>query len=404
MIQRSIHKEINAWVGREEIIFLNGPRQVGKTTLMKQFQKELETQGKRTFFFNLENPNDLALTEDYEYFRRSVAPKKGKVIVFLDEIQHHSKPSNFLKWLYDEHRSNIKLFVSGSANLDIKAKLQDSLVGRKRSFLLEPFNFTEFLEAKEFSGGKNPITDEKQLKILMDEYLTYGGLPAVVLENDISLKRDLLNEYTATYINKDIRHMIAENHVVAFNNLLIFLAKITGSLKNNSEIQKELGMNHITINRYLDLLRHTFVVYFLQPYFTNEITRLKKASKVYFFDTGVRNSLLSNFAALNKRNDSGALFENVVYLHLLQQYDKNHVFYLRTISDNEIDFICQTNEGELNAYEAKYSQFKMPTIPKGLSVLLHKIHLDHTFIINQNLTQKKGGVDFMSFEKFVEVG
>lgn len=402
MIKRWIKKHIDRWIKREEIIFINGPRQVGKTTLMKYIQGELNTKGHSTVFLNLENPNDLALTEDYDYFLKTVLPKQGKIMVFLDEVQLHSRPSNFLKWLYDEYRDHIKLFVSGSANLEIKAKLQDSLVGRKRTFYLKPFNFKEFLEAKQYKSPKNPITRAKQLKYLLDEYMLYGGLPKVVLENDFNLKRELLEEYTATYINKDIRHMIAENHTLAFNNLMIFLAKIMGNLKNNAEISKELQMNRITLNRYLDLLRHTFIVDFIQPYFGNEITRIKKAAKVYFFDNGVRNSLISNFVSLEKRHDAGALFENTIYFHLLQQYEGNNVFYLQIVSGNELDFVCRTSSAKLHGFEVKYSNFKTPMINKGLMNLIKKIQFDKVYLVNQNLTQMERGINFLSFADFLD--
>lgn len=401
MIKRSIVKSIIPWIERKEILFINGPRQVGKTTLMKEFQNRLEKDGKKTFYLNLENPNDLALTENYELFLKTVlSTAKEKVVVFLDEIQLHSRPSNFLKYIFDEYSSKIKLFVTGSANLDIKAKLQDSLVGRKKTFFLNPFNFSEFLNAKGFLADNNPLTNEKRLKILLDEYLLFGGLPRIVLESDLNIKKALLDEYTATYISKDIRYMIAENHVVAFNNLLIFLSKIMGALKNNAEISKELSLNHITLSRYLDLLKYTFVVDFLKPYFTNEISRIKKAAKVYFFDNGVRNSLLSNFIALNKRNDAGALFENAVFLHLKEKYGRDSIFYLRTISGNEVDFIGKTDKGNCNLYEVKYSSFDTPLINKGLHLIMNDLDFNEAYVVNQNLNRKKGRVRFVSFDQF----
>lgn len=402
MIQRYLLKKISPWILRDEILFLNGPRQVGKTTLMKEFQRQLDEKGKKTFYFNLENPNDLALTEDYEQFLSVVLydlPPRKKVFVFLDEIQLHSRPSNFLKFIFDDYWAQIKLFVTGSANLDIKAKLQDSLVGRKKTFWLSPFNFSEFLEAKNFKALRNPLSHQEKIKHLLDEYLLYGGLPKIVLEKNISIKKELLNEYTTTYINRDIRHMIAENQILPFNHLLIFLAKIIGNLKNNSEIGKELQMNHLTLHRYLDLLKYTFVVDFLPPYFTNEISRIKKASKVYFFDNGVRNSLLSNFVSMEKRNDVGALFENAIFLHLKQKYDGNHVFYLRTSSNNEVDFVCETQKGKVDFYEAKYSRFHGVEIGKGFKALMRGLNLNKAHIVNLNLNQKKGKVDFISFDQ-----
>lgn len=399
MIQRSITNSIIPWIKRKEILFINGPRQVGKTTLMKEFQRRLEEDGQKTFYLNLENPNDLALVENYELFLKTVLGHvKTRVVVFLDEIQLHSRPSNFLKYIFDEYGSKIKLFATGSANLDMKAKLQDSLAGRKKTFYLTPFNFSEFLNAKRFKPDANPLSNEKQLKILLDEYLLYGGLPQIVLENDANIKKALLDEYTATYISRDIRHMIAENHVVTFNNLLIFLAKIMGSLKNNAEISKELGLNHITLNRYLDLLEQTFVVDFLRPYFTNEISRLKKASKVYFFDNGVRNSLLSNFIDLNKRSDAGALFENAVFLHLKEKYGRDNTFYLRTVSGNEVDFVCRTDQGGVDIYEAKYSRFDKPRLNRGLQEIMKDIAFNKAYIVNQNLNRKERAVTFVSFD------
>lgn len=403
MITRSLLTKIEPWISRDEIVFINGPRQVGKSTLMKHIQNEMSLNGHKTFYYNLENPNDLILTENYDLFLTTVSDKKKKVIVFLDEIQLHTRPSNFLKWLYDEHRSEIKLFVSGSANLEIKAKLQDSLVGRKRTFYLKSFNFNEFLAAKKFEVSQNPIADEKMLKNLLDEYLLYGGLPKVALEHDPQIKKELLEEYTATYIGRDIRHMIAENHVLTFNNLLIFLAKIMGNLKNNTGINKELRVNHLTLSRYLDLLKHTFVIDFLQPYFGNEITRLKKSEKIYFFDNGVRNSILSNFNPLSNRSDAGALFENAVYLHLQEKYGKEHVFYLRTVSGNEIDFVCQTDKGSLDAYEAKYTHFKTAKSTRSLLELLKKISFNKVSVVNQNLDKNAEGVKFVSFQNFAKL-
>ena len=213
MIERNIYSQIKPWIEREEIVFISGPRQVGKSTLMKQIQRDIESTGAKTFYYNLENPNDLALLENYDLFLKTVSTEGRKNTVFLDEIQLHSRPSNFLKFLYDEHRQQIKLFVSGSANLEIKAKLQDSLVGRKRTFQLRPFDFNEFIKAKKFDLSKNPMTDAGILKNLLDEYLLYGGLPKVALEADVDLKIDLLQEYNSTYLGKDRRHVIVVHYV-----------------------------------------------------------------------------------------------------------------------------------------------------------------------------------------------
>jgi len=403
MIKREIYNEILTWLPREEIIFLSGPRQVGKTTLLKIIQKKLENEGETTFFFNLENPNDLILTEDYQKLLKTILKKNTKIYLFLDEIQLHSKPSNFLKYLYDEHRESLKLIITGSANLELKAKIQDSLVGRKKTFHITPFSFTEFLEAKEYSEEKNPITEQKNKIFLLEEYLLYGGLPKIALETSEEIKKELLFEYINTYINKDVRILVSEKNILHFNKLIIFLAKSIGNLVNYSEISREIGIHLATVHRYIDILKHTFIFDFLSPYYKNEITRIKKSEKIYMFDMGVRNAILSNFLDLEKREDSGALFENIFFEELQKKYHRENIFYARNISGNEIDFITKDTEGKSFGYEIKYSESTNLKIPKGTQILHDKLHLKKTYLINKSFTSEtKENISFLSFFDFLK--
>ncbi len=405
MIEREISQKILPYVKRSEMIFLNGARQVGKTTLLKYFKKLLEDKKKETMYFNLESPDDLALLNDYSCFIANLDLKirKNKIYVFIDEIQLHNGPSNFLKFIYDEYKEKIKIFVSGSANFDIKSKIQDSLVGRKVSFWIKPFNFREFLKAKNYKKPVNQKTHQKEILILLEEYMLYGGLPNVVLTVNRDIKTKLLFEYVEGYVNKDIRHLVKEENITKFNNLNIFLSKIISNLKNSSEISKTISLNQITLERYLDILKYTYIYYFLQPYITNEIHRIRKNEKVYIFDFGVRNAILSNFTKIANRDDSGALFENFVFNELIEKYDKN-LFYFRNQSDNEIDFVGKDKFGKIHFFEAKYSDLKSDHLGKGLAILITKLKFDQLFVLNKTFDKKTSKkINFLSFAKFLGI-
>lgn len=388
MIRRNIVKAIDKWLDDDRMIFLLGPRQVGKTTLLKQYQDDFEKKDRITFFYNMENPADLLHCADLNSFANFIAGllpqqvEQGKIALFFDEIQAMPDSSHFLKFIYDEFKGKVKIFVTGSASLELQGVLQDSLVNRKIVFRLEPFSFLEFLEAKNFKSSANPHTDNALLKSLLEEYLIYGGLPSVVLENDPEMKIQLLEEYVASYVRQDVRHLINESNITGFNKLLILLCQNMGQLKNNDSLRQAIGVDNKTLLRYLDILERTFTFNYLEPYFTNKTKLIRKANKVYCFDLGVRNKILKTMNALFLRGDVGNLFENFIYLELRKHFDS--IYFARTDQKNEIDFWVQKNDGAEIAIEAKAKELKAPKINRGFYAILDKLQPDRSYIINFN--------------------
>jgi len=229
-------------------------------------------------------------------------------------------PSNFLKHLFDKYADKIKIIVTGSSSLELKAKFQDSLAGRKVSFLINPLNFEEFLIFKNFSYldylKKEDLPDDirNNFDKALSEYLIYGGMPAVVLQNNQKLKQKMLKEYVSAYVNKDIRAIGKVENIANFNSLVKILATQIGSLLNISELGDTVGIPRRAVKKYLDLLEFTFVLDKILPFKKNIRTQITKMPKIYFFDLGIRNAILGNFLEMESRSDAGHLFENFVFL------------------------------------------------------------------------------------------
>lgn len=364
LYSRKITSEIKKWLPEKEIIILNGPRQVGKTFLLEILKNELVGSGiaeKAIFYLNLEEIKILeTLNQDPENILKYIISSKEKNYFLLDEIQYLDNPSNFLKHLYDKYADKIKIIATGSSSLELKAKFQDSLAGRKVSFLINPLNFEEFLTFKNFSRVEYlhkkdlPEDIKSDFDKALGEYLVYGGMPAVVLQTDLSLKRKMLEEYASTYINKDIRAIGKVENIADFNALIKILASQIGSLLNISELCGTAGISRRETKKYLDLLEFTFVLDKIFPFKKNIRTQVTKMPKVYFFDLGIRNAILGNFLEMESRPDAGHLFENFVFMELKNR-GKIGIFFYRSVGKSEIDFIVEDGP-KIVLIEAKYKK------------------------------------------------
>jgi len=402
LIRRSIITQIDFWIDREEIIFLAGARQTGKTTLLKYYRDEIAKKELSVRYYNFENPSDVLLASDYDVFLKKALSKHGKTYIFIDEVQLHPHPSNFLKYLFDEYRNQIKLMVTGSVNFELKSRMQDSLVGRKITFEIMPFNFSEFLLAKEYETKIYPVDDVDQMDQLLEEYMIYGGLPSIVLARDSETKRRLLSEYVRTYIGKDARSLILDESITSFNKMLIILARETGNLKNDQNVCQYSAQSLYQVKKGLDVLQYTYICRYLYPYYENPIARIRKTQKVYFHDTGVRNAILEDFRPMPDRTDSGALFENVVLNEIRAKTTTEHLYYLRSSSGNEVDFVVHDEFGNRYFIEAKYRRIsRSPKYLKGLAYLRQKANPTCTYVVNRSLEHMTDGIEYISFSRFV---
>lgn len=402
LYKRQILKNINPFIKRKEVILIKGTRRVGKTSvlyLLKNYLlKNLKIAKEKIHFFDLE---DLDTREDFnnnphnllKYVSQS---KNSKQYVFIDEIQYLNNPSNFLKILSD-HYPNLKIFATGSSSLEIKRKIQDSLIGRVAYFHLYPLNFAEFLI---FKNKKFPLQttpgQKKQLDNLLEEYLLFGGMPEIILEQNREIKKQLLKNYINLYVSKDIRNLTDIESIGSFNKLIKILSGQTGCLLEKNEISNTLSIAFKTLNRYLDILQYTYIIILLSPFFANLRSKLTKTPKIYFYDIGIRNSLLNNFNKIEFRVDKGALFENFILLELLSAFGIDDVYFYRTSKQTEIDFIL---DAEKMAIEVKYKKYKNKKVFRAFDSFKN---FDNK-IVNRNFNMKLKNYSFYDWWKFINV-
>lgn len=356
-ILRSITTEAEKLLEKPELMLFIGARQSGKTTILKQLQEILNARNKVTYFLNLEDPDFLELLNKSpkNLFKIFTFDLSQKTFVFIDEIQYLKNPTNFLKYMYDEYQGKIKLLVSGSSAFYLDQKFHDSLAGRKKIFPVRTLSLREFLKFKneeklfsaDFSGLS--LTDEEKVKRYYDEFLIYGGYPKVVLA-PLQEKKEILSEIGYSYVKKDIFEA-GVRHEENFYKFVKILAGGIGGLVNFSEISTTLGASKATLERYFYILRKSFHVSPVRPFYKNTRKELTKMSKIYFCDLGLRNFFAGNFDPPIMRGDKGALMENAVFRQLIEKYDESEVKFWRTSSGNEVDFIV----GNKNAFEVKFN-------------------------------------------------
>ena len=232
--------------------------------------------------------------------------------------------------IYEE---SIKITATGSSVFYIDSKFKDSLAGRKRIFLLKHLNFSEFLR---FKGAENLISElnelrksthyisalYKDIEHYFNDYLIYGGYPAVSIEKENSEKELILNELQNAYIKRDIHDAGIKNEV-AFYKLIQLLSYQTGNLLNINEFSKILRIDNKTIEKYIDVLQKSFHIQTITPFFRNYKKEIIKMPKLFFYDNGLRNSFLNNFNIIETGADRGQLLENYVYIRLSEMYKNN---------------------------------------------------------------------------------
>ena len=362
LYSRDVFLEIKKVISREEFIILTGARQTGKTSLLIMLKNFLEEKGDFCHYFNLENPDYLRLLNKHPFNLFELIPDtKFKQTVFVDEIQYLDNPANFLKLLYDERRNKIKIIASGSSAFYIDKKFKDSLAGRKFLFEIYPLNFDEFLifnQDKDLLKQKRKRLSlyykERVLK-LWEEYLIYGGYPKVALAETADLKRIILEELGSSYIKKDVTDAGIKNTDKYFL-LLKILADQTGQLLNSQELANTLGIAHKTVKEYLYVMKKSYQIASITPFYKNLRKELTKMPKVYFYDLGLRNFFLNNYDLIKNRSDRGMYLENVIFKEFLRKTKKiDKIKFWRTQDKKEIDFII-----EKNAFEIKFNLSDRP--------------------------------------------
>jgi predicted AAA+ superfamily ATPase len=353
-----------AFIDKKEFAIITGTRQTGKSTLLKQVDEHCKKQNLPTLFINLENKNILnSLNESPLHLLSYLPTTDTKVYVFIDEIQYLTDPSNFLKLLYDEHNQQVKIFATGSSSFFMDKSFNDSLAGRKRIFQLYTCSFDEYLKLhdnEELLDDIKRIIKNKNAKSVhidllyneFEEFLIYGGYPAIITENNKSDKVERLNELKNAYIKRDVMESGVKDET-SFYNLFRILAAQSGNLVNINELSKTLHIKNDTVANYISILQKCFHIALVKPFYKNIRKEIIKMPKVFTLDTGLQNCLLNNYQPLALRTNIGNFWETAYYKYLLENNNIDNVYFWRTTDGNEIDFILPDNP---LAIEVKYNK------------------------------------------------
>ena len=373
MVRRKKHTIISNHISKREFTILIGARQIGKSTLLKQLFEELKQKGEAVFFLNLDRKDILEELNQNPENLLKMCPLQSdkKIIVFIDEIQYLDDATNFLKLLFDEYSTQLKIVATGSSAFYIDRQFNDSLVGRKKIFQMGTLDFEEFLLFKNRvdlvneilqlkSKKKSKSIQENLLWAYMDEFINYGGYPAVVLEENVEDKIELLREIRDSYIKRDVLESGITDET-KFYRMLMLLASQTGNLLNVNEISNTLRISNATVENYLYVLQKCFHITLLKPFYANLRKELTKMPKVYINDLGLRNVLINYFSPLEQRADKGAVLENFSYRLLSERFEEDQIKYWRTADGNEVDFVIETSYLKGFAVEIKFSEQEAKT-------------------------------------------
>lgn len=393
-IKRKIEQQINKYLNNREILAIIGPRQSGKTTLLKKIQTEL----KNSIYLSFEDREELELFEqDIKTFAQQYMDYK---YIFIDEFQYSMQGGKQLKYLYDTYPKN-KIIISGSSSIDLTIRALKYLVGRVFVFQLYQFDFEEYLQTKNSKLLKLYQNIKKDLNIFsnniklgaisqpvniqlqkaLNDFIIWGGYPRVVLAKNKEEKITILKNVFNTYFLRDIKDVLGLIDDFKLSKLIKALATQIGQLIEYNELSNITGYDNITLKKYINILEKTFICKTIKPYYSNKRTEIVKNPKIYFFDTGLRNIVLDDFRNLDKRVEKGFLYENFVF-NQLNKMDLP-INYWRTKNQNEIDFITQINN-KIIPIEIK-SSLNSVNLSKSMISFLDQYNSPTSFVLNEKI-------------------
>lgn len=350
---RDIKENMLQWMNRKEILILYGARQVGKTTLLKEILKDIP----ESKLIACDRPAVAEMLSGLNM--SSVKMMFGNSrIVALDEAQSIENIGRLLKLIYDDDEMNYKLIASGSSSFDLANKISEPLTGRNIRFNLYPLSVNELLSQKDWIWMMENI----------EQMLIFGSYPGII---DIpEAERILKIEHLASdYLFKDLLDYDRIRNSGVLRKLLKALALQISQIVSVNELAGLVGISVPTVEKYLDLLEKTFVIFSLSSYSSNLRNELKKSRKYYFWDLGIRNALIQNYNPLINRQDTGSLWENFCVAERLKfnhnQQKIRSCYFWRTYDGAEVDLL-EEEGGKIKVFEFKWSPRKTVRLPLSL--------------------------------------
>lgn len=327
-----------------QVILLYGPRQVGKTTLVRELLatmagRKLEINADLMQYTQVLSSRDLAklrgLSDGYD-------------LIFIDEAQRIPEIGINLKILHD-HFPQLKIIATGSSSLDLASKVREPLTGRTWSHNLYPISVSELAATR----------NRFELDLLLEELLLFGSYPVVLNTGNYAEKREYLLELTSAYLYKDLLELSSIKNAPKMRDLLRLLAYQIASEVSLNELSNTLNLHRDAIVNYIDLLEKAFVIFRLSGYSRNLRKEISRHDKIFFWDMGVRNALIENFSPLASRDDGGKLWENFLIAERIktQSYrlERSNRYFWRTYTGAELDYV-EERDGVLSGFEFKFSQ------------------------------------------------
>ncbi len=345
MIPRILQIEKN--IEKNKVLIIYGPRQVGKTTLVLKYLKKYK--GKYIW----KTGDDIPFSNDLSQCSLDLLRKKipAGTLLVIDEAQKIPNIGRALKLIVD-NIDDVTVIVTGSSSFDLLNYAGEALTGRKYVATLYPISIQEILSFSTPYELDNTLTD----------YLIYGMYPNVITKTTSEEKINKIDEITNSYLLKDILDFDKVKNSKKIFDLLRLVAFQIGSEVSTNELGRSLGIDKNTVAQYLDLLEKSFILFRLSGFSRNLRKEVYKMDKYYFYDLGVRNSLIANFNPPNMRNDVGQLWENFI---LMERIKRNHYnnqyanyYFWRTYDKKEIDLI-EEHSGKLYGYEFKWKENKV---------------------------------------------
>lgn len=355
MINRSPQTEIDSYLFKRKAILVFGARQVGKTSLIKKTIK-----GQSFLWFNGDEPDTQILLENITTDRLKALIGEKKIIV-IDEAQMIHNIGLLIKRMVDNY-PEIQVIASGSSAFELADRTKESMVGRKEELQLFPLSYGEMVKHSNF-------VEETRL---VPHRLVFGYYPEVV--TSVGKEEKILNDLVEGFLYKDILNLEGVKKSATLQRLVQMLAYRIGSEVNSNALSNDLGVNRLTVEKYIDILEKNFIVFSLTAFSRNQDNELKKGRKVYFWDNGLRNRIIKNFNPIELRDDVGALWENFVISErkkkLAYENQFKDTYFWRNTQQAEIDYL-EVKNTEIEAFEIKYNPNQKVRFTKSFTEKYH---------------------------------